>query len=1199
MKTPLHPVVVALALLNAFQANALVTITQHPTDQVVSLNAHLTNSVTATTTAPPITYQWYGKGAILPDQTNRTLVLNNIQLDQAGEYYVVVQDADNQPVQSNPATVTVNPTFVKITEGAIVTDSEPSGSSTWWDYDNDGDMDVVVHLADLPSGSGLAQSFYRNDGNGVFTKTVTNLVAQTLKRGTIGAVGDYDNDGDLDLYLGSNAWQANNPKDDLFRNEGNGRFTVVANGPWRSILDHTWDPSFVDLNGDGLLDIFVVNYDQPPCLYRQTSAGTFVNLAGAEVGSILTNPGHSYNAAWVDYDGDGDLDLWFEEYRGRASLHRNEGNGSFTLATPPSFAQSPGGMGVWADFDNDGYPELFVGGDTETGVRPLALYRGTAGQDFQNVATTTGVALSIAAWASAIGDYDNDGWLDIFAAYWYEGAANPAKTNVLFHNRGDGTFEPVDVGSPIRDGHEERTGATWVDYDNDGFLDLFMSCGNGGISRVNHLYRSNRAATGNPNHWLKVKLTGEAANRSGIGARIRVKATINGQEVWQLRELTGNGFSQTCPGLVAHFGLGDATQADVVRVEWPSGNLQELTNVPADQLRSISEQVLITPVRPSSSLGGSVTLTAQLNGTWQWYHDGVAFDGQTAKTLTLSNIQATDAARYSVVVTTATGTFTNHVYLLVDTQFERIEMGDTTPSWGCAWGDYNNDGYPDLFVGEGTFTSMAACSLYRNNQDGTLSKVTPEEAGDIVGRLGYWQSPAWGDIDNDGDLDLIVSHNPPTGEPRPALWRNLGNERFEDATSAGSFLSDRLWCNPTWGDFNHDGFLDLAVANAWDEPPSWPDWSRNLLYLNRRDGSFERVATGDLVAFRAGLMVEGGAAGDMDGNGDLDILIGSHSGTFWFRNDGSGIFNRVTTGFPSVTGTTVAPSWADYDNDNDGRLDVFVPVHHGAATSQLLHNDGNAGWSKIPLGPSLETGGASWADYDNDGDLDLFITRGQTTTTTNLLYANNGDGAFTQVTLGSMANDWGRWADSAWADYDNNGFQDLFVTAHGGTREVLYCNHGNGNHWISFTLVGTRSNRSAIGAKVRVRATIFGKTHWQTREVSGGNRHQNDLRPHFGLGDAPRATTVRIEWPSGAVEEFSNLARDQFHPIVEPSLRGAMKPDGEFELSVWASTNRTCTIESSTDVVTWSVLTTVNGQGETPVTYTEAPGQNQRFYRMK
>jgi enediyne biosynthesis protein E4 len=468
----------------------------------------------------------------------------------------------------------------------------------------------------------------------------------------------------------------------------------------------------------------------------------------------------------------------------------------------------------------------------------------------------------------------------------------------------------------------------------------------------------------------------------------------------------------------------------------------------------------------------------------------------------------------------------------------------------------------------------------------------------VVGQLRGWQCAAWADFDNDGDLDLMVTDNPLAGEPQPALWLNIGNGRFEDATQAGSFLSDRPWCAPIWGDFNRDGFLDLAVANAWDKPPSEPDWSRNLLYFNGGDGAFRKETEGDFVAYRAGAMIEGGAAGDMDDDGDLDLVLTGGSGRLaWFENDGAGGFRQVTVTLPPMSGTLITPAWADYDND--GRLDVFVAAY--SQTSQLLHNDGDGQWTAIPLGHALQTSAGSWADYDNDGDLDLFITRGQTTTTTNLLYANNGDGTFTQVTLGSLANDQGLWAGSAWADYDNNGFRDLFMTSHAGYPEVLYRNHGNDNHWISFKLVGTRSNRSAIGAKVRVQATIFGKTYWQMREVGGGNRHQNDLRPHFGLGDAPRAATVRVEWPSGAVEEFSNLARDQFYTIVEPSLRGAMKPNGEFELSVWASTNRVCTIDYSGDLSAWITLTNFTGQGETPVTYidTAAPSQNHRFYRMK
>ncbi len=1194
MRTTIRLALAAAALAAFTEINAEVTITQHPTDQVVSLGAHVILEVTSSSTAPPITNQWYGKGALLPDQTNRTLVLNNIQLDHAGEYYVVVNDAQNQPVQSNPATVTVDPTFVKITEGRLVTDIEPTETCTWWDPDGDDFLDVYVHTV---GATALLQSFYWNNGDGTFTKDTTNALARVLKRGMSGAVGDFDNDGDQDFYVGGNAHPGTTePTCDLYRNDGNGVFTRIVGGPWTRDVDLTAGCTFVDLDQDGLLDIFVVNGHRAlPCLYHQTPAGTFVKLTAAQVGSLFIDPPESYNGAWADYDNDGDLDMFFENARGYSRLHRNEGHGFYTLVTPDCFNLSrAGGPGLWGDYDNDGFLDLFVGGYADLGeAYTNALYHNLAGQGFTNVAVEAGVAVRMCAWATACGDYDNDGWLDLFVADW--GGLEPSR---LFRNRGDGTFESLDVGSPIRDGGDSRATARWVDYDLDGFLDLFLACGTQDMPRKNQLFRNKLRQAGNANHWLKVKLNGQASNRSGIGARIRVKATIAGREIWQIREITGDSHSQTCPGLVAHFGLGDATQADVVHIEWPSGNVQELTERAVDQVLTITEQVLIAPARPWSSLGGSVTLTSSRTGAtaWQWYHDGVALDGKTTKTLTLSNIQATHAGRYSVVVTTATGTFTNHVYLLVDTQFERIEMGDTTASWGCAWGDYNNDGYPDLFVGEGTFTSTAACSLYRNNQDGTLTRVTPEEAGDIAGRLGNWQCAAWADFDNDGALDLIVSDN--NDNPRPALWRNLGNGRFEDATDAGSFVADRLWGNPIWGDFDRDGRIDLAVANAWEQLPQYPDWSRNLLYFNVGDGTFRKETQGDFAGYNAGFTIEGGAAGDMDGDGDLDILLTGGSGRLaWFENDGAGGFRQVMVSLPPMSGTLITPSWADYDND--GRLDVFVGAY--SQTSQLLHNDGNGQWTAIPLGPPLQTGAGSWADYDNDGDLDLFITRGQSTTTTNLLYANNGDGTFTQVTFGSVANDQGLWAGSAWADYDNNGFMDLFVSSHAGYPEVLYRNHGNGNHWISLKLVGTRSNRSAIGAKVRVLATIFGKTYWQMREISGGNRHQNDLRPHFGLGDAPRAMTVRIEWPSGATEQYLNLARDEFHTLVEPSLRGAMLEGGQFELSVTATLNRVRTIEVSNDLVNWTVLTTVTGQGETPVTYidTDAPAQNHRFYRMK
>jgi enediyne biosynthesis protein E4 len=1222
MKTKL-PVLAAALLSTATLPHLLaeVTITQHPADQIVSLNAHVTLAVIASSTAPPITYQWYGKGALLPDQTSRTLVLNNIQLDQAGQYYVAVNDADNQPVQSNPATVTVDRTFVKITEGAIVTDIEPSHGSVWWDYDGDGFLDVLVHLVGLPHGSaGSVQSFYRNQGDGTFLKITTNAVALSPRNGLGAAVGDYDNDGDQDVYLTSGHLVTGTPLDDLFRNDGNGRFTALVGQPWRQDRDFSFDCSFVDVDQDGLLDVYVNNSywtdpGQKPCIYRQTVSGTFVKMTAVEGGALLDDTLVSDNGVWVDADNDGDPDLWRVDYRGGSRLYLNDGRGFFTLAPSTVLQQSPGNKGLWADFDNDGEPELFVGGGGWIGSQsvqgPNALYRPIAeGLDFTDVAPETGLAVTMAGWASAVGDYDNDGWLDILVADCLFGEGAASYPNVLFHNRGDGTFEQIDVGSPVRDG-DNRIEVRFVDYDNDGFPDLFMVCGSD-YARLNHLYRNNLAATGNANHWLKVKLNGQAANRSGIGAKIRVKATIGGREIWQLRELTGNGYSQTCPGLIAHFGLGDATQADIIRVEWPSSNVQELAGRPVDQVLTVTEQVMITPVRPSSSLGGSVTLTAQLNGTWQWYHDGEALDGQTAKTLTLSNIQATDAGRYSVAVTTATGTYTNHVYLLVDTRFEKITTGDVVNdgmrSSQGVWGDYDGDGHLDLAVVGGYWDSSGAVNsaLYRNDGAGNLVKVADSPLSLSTDRCAYL---AWADYDNDGDLDLATGVHE---YALTALYLNQGNGQFLKQRTTADWIANGINVRGStvgWNDYDADGLLDLMVINwvAGGGPPG-----PNSLLRNVGNGRFE-VVTGSALAL-SGTSEETVAWIDFDGDGDLDFSsVEGASGLLrrLFRNLGNGAFEPLAD----------SPFWGERgdfywghvwgDIDNDGDFDAIVCLGGADAGRDVVFlNDGQGNLTRADLstlGLPADFGSLpALGDYDNDGYLDLFCSRGEGSR--NRLFHNRGDGTFEEILMGSIPNYAGHSYLAAWADYDGDGYLDLFVPNDFRENNLLYRNNhrdflaqmGQTNHWLQINLRGTKSNRSGIGAKVRVTATIGGKVVRQLRQI-GGQTCAPELFAHFGLGDAPRATTVRVEWPSGTVEEFSNLAHDQFYTIVEPSMRGAIKPNGEFELSVWASTNRTCRIEHSPNLVNWTILATVTGQGETPVSYidTDAPGQVHRFYRMR
>jgi len=235
----------------------------------------------------------------------------------------------------------------------------------------------------------------------------------------------------------------------------------------------------------------------------------------------------------------------------------------------------------------------------------------------------------------------------------------------------------------------------------------------------------------------------------------------------------------------------------------------------------------------------------------------------------------------------------------------------------------------------------------------------------------------------------------------------------------------------------------------------------------------------------------------------------------------------------------------------------------------------------------------AWGDYDNDGFLDLFLTATPTlgdfdsrfgASGGNALYHNNGDGSFARILTSGPVEDIANSVGCAWADYDNDGFLDLFV-ANGGIvqpeNNALYHNSGNGNNWIKVRCVGTVSNRSAIGAKVRVKASLRGKTSSQLREINSGNGTcQNPLEAHFGLADATKVETLRIEWPSGAVQEFHDVAAKQFLTITEPPRLQALGrlADGSFQLSLTGGLGFAYDLQRSTDLAQWTLWTTLTNE---------------------
>jgi enediyne biosynthesis protein E4 len=572
----------------------------------VSVGANVTNRVLASGTPTP-SYQWCFKGKPLPGQTKNSIVLTNVQLSDAGDYTAVATNLAGSAT-SVVVTLTVDATFTKITTGPVVTESGGWLTPAWLDYDNDGLLDLFV--AKIGSGGENRDAVYHNTGDGTFSP-VTNAINLLLGSSVGGAVADYNNDGLPDLLVINWADSAA----DLYRNVGGGKFTqLTASQVGPIVTDRCCDAGWADYDLDGFLDLFVANSDTNflnDCLYHNNGDRPFTRMTASQVGLLVADNALTAPCAWVDYDNDGWPDLWVgtgvEEWprSGRQYLWHNN-HGTFSRVLPGSLTNNLAkGLGLWADYDNDGYLDLFL-----TSEETNSLHHNLGGQTFTDVSTEAGVAKAMGAWDAAWGDYDNDGYLDLFVLSF-----DPPGPSVLYRNNGNGTFTSVEVGSPLRDGGLWRQGLAWADYDNDGFLDLLINCSNNEATTKNFLYRNN----GNSNAWLKVKLVGLASNRSAIGAKVRVQATIRGQTVRQTREISGNsGLSGSSSGLLAHFGLGDATNVDQVRIEWPSGIVQQLTNVPVRQPLTVTEhQEATTPpsLAASKSADGKIqmSLTGQTN----------------------------------------------------------------------------------------------------------------------------------------------------------------------------------------------------------------------------------------------------------------------------------------------------------------------------------------------------------------------------------------------------------------------------------------------------------------------------------------------------------------------------------------------------------------------------------------------------------
>ncbi|PHS06070.1 MAG: hypothetical protein COA88_11310 [Kordia sp.] len=433
---------------------------------------------------------------------------------------------------------------------------------------------------------------------------------------------------------------------------------------------------------------------------------------------------------------------------------------------------------------------------------------------------------------------------------------------------------------------------------------------------------------------------------------------------------------------------------------------------------------------------------------------------------------------------------------------------DVTDSWSASWGDYNNDGYDDLFIT--TYDDTQPNILYENNGDETFTKIS---TGDIVNDTAKSLGATWGDYDNDGDLDLFVANNAGSNN---FFYKNNGDTTFTKITS-GDIVEYGVYCNSAaWADYDNDGYLDLFVTEYFST-------NTNHLFHNNGDGTFTRVENSPVVT-DAGHSI-GAAWADYNNDGLVDLFVPNtnNEANWLYKNIGNGQFVKVNENVLSTPSKSVGCSWGDYNND--GYMDLFV-ANSGDSNNALYKNNTDGTFTEIITGDIVNdkgnSHGSTWIDIDNDGYLDLYVTNDQDEN--NFLYKNNGDGSFTR-TENDLTEIGGDSYGTAISDYDNDGDNDIFIANHGSTNNFFFENtRGQCDNFLGLKFVGTNSNKSAIGAKIRVKANIYGQDIWQKQEILSRSGGQNSSKLLFGLGDATVVDSLVVDWPSGYRKIFTNVS---------------------------------------------------------------------------
>jgi hypothetical protein len=959
-------------------------------------------------------------------------------------------------------------TFEDVTTAAGFTGLNSSWGSAWADMDNDGDLDVITigHVQELtPSISQV----WRNNGDETFTDVTVEVGYWHTNGDAHGVVwGDFDNDGDQDFYMVKGSTKTDPIHyHDLMLNNGDGTFTNIAAEAGVLGIGHRGrGANSVDFNGDGNLELFFASFsrsdwDKGNMLFRNDGSMTFVDVA-PEAG-IARDDNQNRTASWADYNNDGHPDLLIMY---PCTLYANQGDGTFVDTTNAAGILSivDCASSAWADYNNDGLLDVYVASG-EDGTTPQStagfLYHNNGDGTFIDVTVASGTSNPYNARGVVWGDYDNDGFQDLFIAN--DTNRNP---NRLLKNNGDGTFQDVTTETGV--GGQDVTGvavdATFVDYNDDGALDLFVTNGRANLVGEYLLLKN----PGNQHNWLKIELIGNQSNRDGLGARVQLTSGAT----TQLQVKQGPSHYMCQDNTPLHFGLGASDVADSIQVTWPSGRVQTLENIPAGQTLVIAEVIPLPTDEPP----------------------------------TFTDVSA-QAGFYGL-----------------------------NASWGGAWSDFDLDGDLDIYtIGHLPNATGSLSQLWQNNGDGTFVDVTAEKALSTEPRDVH--AALWADLDNDGDPELALGKGVVQEDFSDELWRNDNGLYFENVAISANFDAPPLGRGVTSADYDLDGDLDVLSLGWLTQAGVASKFFRNEGELFFTDVS-EEVGT---LTF--GEQNRVAAWVDYDNDGLPDVFVAPPCSLF--RNLGDGTFADVTDAAGILASDEcTSPAWADFDNDGDSDLyvtsGVLDPTETLMTSGFLYRNNGNGTFTDITQSSGTQNPniarGAVWGDYDSDGFADLYVVNAFNESTPNRLFRNLGDGTFEDLaaSAGVEAQVEGGGTDASFADYNDDGFLDLFVTNGSINRlgpYVLLENNGNSNHWLKVNLEGVRSNPDGLMSKLRLTnsdGTMYREHNGQTHYVI-----QDSTPVHFGLGQTEVVERLDVDWPVSGVQAVANLAVDQSLTITE------------------------------------------------------------------